>query len=171
MSINRTRWVDKLRPAGALIRRMERWHLLRTLMQLLLTSAVPSNIGRSGDTIIQTQLCVALRMGEANLLSITNCHLFASAMLSSRSIFPGNSICACHPTTCFFKKYPSQILNVILVQEPCSNIQSRTIFVREPCNSVQKKKLRHPCAGAMRQCPAEGKASSWSRSSYLRTSI
>ena len=69
------------------------------------------------------------------------------------------------------KNYPSQILTVILVQGPCSNIQSHTIFVRKPCNSVQKKKLRHPCAGAMRQCPAEDKASGTIRSSYLRTSI
>ena len=57
-------------------------------MQLLLTSAAPSNIGQGGDTIIQTQkLCVALRMGQANLLSITNCHLCAGAMLSSRTNF------------------------------------------------------------------------------------
>ena len=61
-------------------------------MQLLLTSAAPSNIGQGGDTnrdtIVQTRfLCVTLRMGQANLLSITNCHLCAGAMLSSRSIF------------------------------------------------------------------------------------
>ena len=67
---------------------------------------------QGGDTIIQTQkLCLALRMGQANLLSITNCHLCAGAMLSSSNDsicashlnwgntlnFPGNSICACHP--------------------------------------------------------------------------
>ena len=48
------------------------------------------------------------------------------------------------------KKKPSQILTAILVQGPCSNIQSR---------SVQQ------------QCLAEDKASGSSRSSYLRTSI
>ena len=69
------------------------------------------------------------------------------------------------------KNNPSQILNVILVQGPCTNIQSHTIFVLKPCNSVQKKKLRHPCAGDMQQCPAEDKASGSIRSSYLRTSI
>ena len=37
------------------------------------------------------------------------------------------------------KNYPSQILNVILVQGPSSNIQSHTIFVQKPCNSVQRK--------------------------------
>ena len=145
-----------------------------------------------------SKLCVALRMGQANLFRITNCRLCAGAMLSSRSIFQATRfvrvileqgamsfsqgkkndlICACHPcashTSVSFKKkkHPSQILNVILVQGPCSNIQSHTIFVQGPCNSVQKKKLRHPCAGAMRQCPAEDKASGSSRSSHLRTSI
>ena len=75
-------------------------------------------------------------------------------------------ICACHPcashTSISFKKKTTQILTVILVQDPCSNIQS---------HSVQKKKLRHLCAGAMQQCPAEDKASGSSRSSHLRTSI
>ena len=63
-------------------------------------------------------------------------------------------ICACHPcashiSVSFKKKpdFPSQIIHVILVQEPCSSIQSHAIFVRGACNSVQKKKLRHPCAG------------------------
>ena len=37
--------------------------------------------------------------------------------------------------------------------------------------TVSRRKLGHPCAGAMRQCPAEDKASGSSRSSYLRTSI
>ena len=97
--------------------------------------------------------------------------------MSSSQEKKNDLICACHPcashTSVSFKKknYPSQILNVILVQGPCSNIQSHTIFVQGPCNNVQKKKLRHPCAGAMRQCPAEDKASGSSRSSHLRTSI
>ena len=168
-------------------------------MQLLLTSAAPSNIGQSGDTIIgqsgdtivQTRfLCVTLRMGQANLLSITNCHLCAGAMLTSRSILQATrfvrvileqgsmsssqgkekkkndpNLCVsslCKPYLCIVQKKKTQILTVILVQGPCSNIQS---------HSVQKKKLRHPCAGAMRQCPAEDKASGSSRSSHLRTSI
>ena len=119
-----------------------------------------------------SKLCVALRMGQANLLSITNCHPCAGACslhaqfsrqldlcVSSLSREPRvlhrgkkTLICACHPcashTSVSFKKknYPSQILTVILVQGPCSNIQSHTICVQKPCNSVQKKKLRHPCA-------------------------
>ena len=135
-------------------------------------------------------------MGQTNLFRIANCRLCAGAMLSSRSNFQQldlcvsslsgepcvlqkkkTRICACHPcashTSVSFKKknYPPQILTVILVQGPCSSIQSHTIFVQKPCNSVQKKKLRHPCAGAMQQCPAEDKASGSIRSSYLRTSI
>ena len=132
-----------------------------------------------------SKLCVALRMGQANLLSITNCHLCAGAMLSSRSILQATRfvrvmleqgsmsssqgkekttrICACHPcashtSLSFKKKKPTQILTVILVHGPCSNIQSHTIFVR-------------PCAGAMQPCPEEDNASGSSRSSYLRTSI
>ena len=82
----------------------------------------------------------------------------------------------CKPYLSIIKKkkkpdYPSQIIRVILMQGPCS--------------SIEKKKLRHPCAGAMRQCPAEDKASGlWrgrghlfslsrsapARNSYLRTS-
>ena len=136
-------------------------------------------------------------MGQANLLSTPNCHLCAGAMLSSRSIFQATrfvrvileqgamsssqgkkndpNLCVsslCKPYNLIVQKnYPSEILIVILVQGPCSNIQSPTIFVQKPCNSVQKKKLRHPCAGTMQQCPEEDKASGSSRSSYLRTSI
>ena len=122
-----------------------------------------------------SKLCVALRMGQANLLSISNCHLCAGAMLSPRSIFQTSRfvrviLVQARPLY-RSKKKPSQILNVILVQRPCSNIQSHTIFVQVPRNSVQKEKLSHPCAGAMRQCPAEDKASGSSRSSYLRTSM
>ena len=161
-------------------------------MQLLLTSAAPSNIGQGGDTIIQTQNCVSPCAWVKLIFPVSRIVIFAEGPCSLRPTtrfarvilelgppahFPGNSICACHPcashiSVSFKKKsYPSQILNVILVQGPCSNIQSHTIFVQGPCNSVQKKKLRHPCAGAMRQCPAEDKASGSSRSSHLRTSI
>ena len=125
-----------------------------------------------------SKLCVALRMGQANLLSITNYHPCAGTMLSSRSILQATrfvrvnleqgamsssqgkrkndlNLCVstlCKPYLCIVQKKncPSQILNVIHVQEPCSNIQSLTIFVQKPCNSVQKKKLRHPCAAGRR---------------------
>ena len=169
-------------------------------MQLLLTSAAHSNIGQGGDTIIQTQNCVSpcawvkliFSVSQIVILAQGPCSLHAQfsrrldlcvSSLSRGSISSSQGeekktttrICACNPcashTSVSFKKTPTQILTVILVQGPCSNIQSHTIFVQKPCNSVQKKKLRHPCAGAMQQCPAEDKASGSSRSSYLQTSI
>ena len=39
-----------------------------------------------------SKLCVAMRMGQANLFRITNCHLCAGAMLSSRSIFQATRV-------------------------------------------------------------------------------
>ena len=122
-------------------------------MQLLLTSAALSNIGRGGDTIIQTQKCVSPCAWVKLIFSVSRiCHLCAGAMLSSRSIFPATRIvrvileqgamsssqgkkndliCACHPcashTSVSFKKknYPSQILNVILAQGPCDSVQRK----------------------------------------------
>ena len=154
-------------------------------MQLLLTSAAPSNIGQGGDTIIQTQCCVSPCAWVKLIFSVSRIVVFAQGPCSSsRSILQAtrfvrgileqgamcssrdDPICACHPcashiSVSFKKKpdYPSQIIRDILMQGPCSSIQSHAIFVQRPCNSVQKKKLRHPCAGAMRQCPAEDKAS------------
>ena len=200
MSVNRTRWLDKLRPVGTSSGGWTEGPMapVETTDAATVDQCCPFK-HQTGwrHNHSNSKLCVALRMGQANLLSITNCHPCAGATLSSRSIFQATRfvrvileqgaasssqekkklICACHPcashTSVSFKKknYPSQILTVILVQGPCSNIQSHTIFVQKPCNSVPKKKLRHPCAGAMRQCPAEDKASGSSRSSYLRPSI
>ena len=143
-----------------------------------------------------SKLCATLRMGQANLLSISNCHPCAGAMLSSHSILQATRfvrvileqgsmsssqgkekrpefvrviLLQALPLYRSKKKKPTEILTVILVQGPCSNIQSHTVIVQKPCNSVQT--LRHPCAGAMQQCPAEDRASSSIRSSYLRTSI
>ena len=194
MSINRTRWLDKLRPAGA---SSGGW-TAGPMAPVETTDAATvdqrcSFKQRTGwrHNHSNSKFCVAMRMGQANLLSITNCHLCAGTTLSSRSIFQATRfvrvileqgamsssqgkknpefvrviLVQAMPLFRSKKNYPSEILNVILVQGPCSNIQSHTVFVQKPCNSVQKKKLRHPCAGAMRQCPAEDKASGSSRSS------
>ena len=40
-----------------------------------------------------SKLCVAVRMGQANLFRITNCSLCAGAMLSSRSHFQQLDLC------------------------------------------------------------------------------
>ena len=91
-----------------------------------------------------SKLCVALRMGQANLLSITNCDLCAGAMLSSRSIFQA-----------------TRFVRVILEQGAMRSSQGRrkkTEFVRVILVQaihlciVQKKTISdldcHSCAGA-----------------------
>ena len=86
---------------------------------------------------------------QANLLSISNCHPCAGAMLSSHSILQATRfvrvlleqesmsssqgeeektrICACcpwcKPYLCIIQKKPSQILTVILAQGPCNSVQ------------------------------------------------
>ena len=159
MSNNRTSWgwtSSGLRaPHQADVPRA-RWHLLRPLMQLLLTSAAPSNIGQGGDTIIQTLFCVSpcawvklifavsrikrviFAQGRCSLRHTTRFArviLEQGAMCSSRD----DPICVCHPCashiSASFKKktdYPSQIIRVILMQGPCSSIQSHAIFVQGP---------------------------------------
>ena len=98
-----------------------------------------------------SKLCVGLRMGQATLLSITNCHLCAGATLSSRSIFQATRfvrvileqgamsssqgkktprfvrviLVQAIPLYRSKKNYPSQILNVILAQGPCDSVQRK----------------------------------------------
>ena len=89
-SINRTRWLDKLRPAGASSGGWTEGPMapVETTDAATVDQRCPSK-HRTGwrHNHSNSKLCVALRMGQANLLSITNCHLCAGAMLSSRSIF------------------------------------------------------------------------------------
>ena len=131
MSINRTRWLDKLRPAGASSGGWIEGPMapVETIDAATVDQRCPFK-HRTGwrHNHSNSKLCVALRMGQANLLSITNCHLCAGAMLSSRSIFQATRfvrvileqgamsssqekkdlICACHPcashTSVSFKK-------------------------------------------------------------------
>ena len=114
-------------------------------MQLLLTSAAHSNIGQGGDTIIQTQNCVSpcawvklifsvsriviLAQGPFSLhtqfskrLDLCMSSLSRSPLVLHREKKKNKRICACYPcashTSVSFKKKPSQILTVILVQGP-----------------------------------------------------
>ena len=96
MSINRTRWLDKLRPAVA---SSGGW-TEGPMAPVETTDAATvdqrcSFKHRTGwrHNHSNSKLCVALRMGQANLLSITNCHLCAGARLSSSN----NSIYSSHP--------------------------------------------------------------------------
>ena len=90
MSINRTRWLDKLRPAGASSGGWTEGPMapVETTDAATVDQRCPFK-HQTGwrHNHSNSKLCVALRMGQANLLSITNCHLCAGAMLSSRSIF------------------------------------------------------------------------------------
>ena len=121
-----------------------------------------------------SKLCVALRMGQANLLSITNCHLCAGAMLSSSN----DSIYSSHPwieaTRSIFQA--TRFVRVILVQAiplyrskkklPISDLvmpagDPTAFLTRHPCSGdhanllwiIQQKKPSnyafHPCAGVM----------------------
>ena len=132
MSINRTRWLDKLRPAGASSGGWTEGPIapVETTDAATVDQRCPfkHRIGWRHNHS-NSKLCVALRMGQANLLSITNCHLCAGAMHSSRSNFQATQfvrvileqgamsssqgkendlICACHPcashTSVSFKK-------------------------------------------------------------------
>ena len=135
MSINRTRWLDKLRPAGASSGGWTEGPMapVETTDAATVDQRCPFK-HRTGwrHNHSNSKLCVALRMGQANLLSITNFHPCAGAMLSSRSILQTTRfvrvileqgsisssqgekkktttrICACHPcashTSVSFKK-------------------------------------------------------------------
>ena len=197
MSNNRTRWLDKLRPAGASSGGWTEGPMAP--VETTDAATVDQRCSfkhwarwRHNHTQNCVSPCAWVKLIVSRIVVFAQGPCFLHEQISS------NSICACHPRARgheFFtgkkndpnlcvsslckpyfriiqkKNYPSQVLTVILVQGPCSNIQSHTVFVQKPCNSVQKKKLRHPCAGALQQCPAENKASSSIRSSYLRTSI
>ena len=146
MSINRTRWLDKLRPAGASSGGWTEGPMapVETTDAATVDQRCPfKHRTEWRHNHSNSKLCVALRMGQANLLSISNCHPGAGAMLSSQSILQATRfvrvileqesisssqgkekkrICACYPcashTSVSFKKKPSQILTVILVQGP-----------------------------------------------------
>ena len=146
MSINRTRWLDKLRPAGASSGGWTEGPMapVETTDAATVDQRCPFK-HRTGwrHHHSNSKLCVALRMGQANLLSISNCHPCAGAMFSSHSILQATRfvrvileqestsssqgeeekkkrICACYPcashTSVSFKKKTSQMLAVILVK-------------------------------------------------------
>ena len=84
MSSNRTRWLDKLRPAGASSGGWTEGPMapVETTDAATVDQRCPFK-HQTGwrHNHSNSKLCVALRMGQANLLSITNCRLYAGAML------------------------------------------------------------------------------------------
>ena len=100
MSVNRTRWLDKLRPAGASSGGWNEGPMAP--VETTDAATVDQRCPFKHQTGLRhnhsnSKLCVALRMGQANLLSITSCILCAGAMLFFTLNSPGNLICACHP--------------------------------------------------------------------------
>ena len=105
MSINRTRWLDKLRPAGASSGGWTEGPMapVETTDAVTVDQRCPSNIGQGGDTIIQTQNCVSPCAWVKLIFSLTtNCHLCAGTMLThveeyrwSNTCFFGWSNCCC----------------------------------------------------------------------------
>ena len=178
MSINRTRWLDNLRPAGASSGGWTEGPMepVETTDAATVDQRCPFK-HRTGwrHNHSNSKLCVALRMGQANLLSVSRIVIFAQgAMLSSRSVFQA-----------------TRFVRVILEQGAMSSSQGEKkrpdLCVSSLCKPylciVQKKKLpisdlechscagamqqypesHHLCAGAMQQCPEEETPSSLRR--------
>ena len=136
MSVNRTRWLDKLRPAGASSGGWTEGPMapVETTDAATVDQRCPFK-HQTGwrHNHSNSKLCVALRMGQANLLSITNCHPCAGAMLSSRSIFQA-----------------TRFVRVILEQGAASSSQEKkkpdlcvSSLFKPYLRIVQKKKTTH----------------------------
>ena len=168
MSINRTRWLDKLRPAGASSGGWTEGPMapVETTDAATVDQRCPFK-HRTGwrHNHSNSKLCVALRMGQANLLSISNCHPCAGAMLSSHSILQA-----------------TRFVRVILEQESISSSQGEeekknpNLCVLSLCKPylciVQKKNISdldcHSCAGAMKQYPESQRSEEETPSSLRR---
>ena len=156
MSINRTRWLDKLRPAGA---SSGGW--TEGPMAPVETTDAATVDQRCSfkhwtgwrHNHSNSKLCVAMRSGQANLFRITNCHLCAGAMLSSRSNFQQLDLCVSSLCKPYFR----------IVQEkklPISDLD---------CHSCAGAMQQYPgshhlSTEAMQQCPEEETPSSLRRS-------
>ena len=137
MSINRTRWLDKLRPAGA---SSSGW--TKGPMAPVETTDAATVDQRCSfkhwtgwrHNHSNSKLCVALRMGQAKLLSITNCLLCAGGMLSSRSILQAT-------------RFVRVILERGAMSSSRSNFQQLDLCVSSLCKPyfriVQEKKTTH----------------------------
>ena len=152
-------------------------------MQLLLTSAAPSNIGQGGDTIIQTQFCVSPCAWVKQIFSVSRIKLviFAQgphtllqttrfvrvileqgAMCSSRD----DPICACHRCASHISVSFKKTLTTLLrsyVSFLCRGHAAVSRVTPSLCRGHATVSRRRNSVilvqGATRQCPAEDKAS------------
>ena len=191
MSINRTRWLDKrLRAPHQADGPIARWHLLRPLMQLLLTSAAPSNIGQGGDTIIQTQIVCRLTPGSSkssqyhelnlsslhrsNALFVQRLDLRVSSLNWGHTLFSRQlDLCVsslCKPYLCIKKKNLTTLLRSYMSflcrgHAGVSRRRKSVILVQGPAED----KASGLCRGRGHLFSLSG--STPARNSHLRTSI
>ena len=148
-------------------------------MQLLLTSAAPSNfrqggdtnIGQGGDTIIQTQNCVSPCAWVKLIFSVSNCHLCAGAMLSSRSNFQQLDLCVSsliREPRVLHREKKTEFVRVILVQAILPYRSKKKTISDLDCHSCagamqQYPESHHLCTEAAQQCPEEETPSSLRR--------
>ena len=142
-------------------------------MQLLLTSAAPSNIGQGGDTTIQTQNCVSPCAWVKLIFSVSRIVVFAQVPCS----FPVQFFSATRFVRVILeqgamnssqgKKRPDLCVSSLCRPYLCIVQKKKTISDLE-CHSCagamqQYPESHHLCAGAMQQCPEEETPSSLRR--------
>ena len=147
-------------------------------MQLLLTSAAPSNIGQGGDTIIQTQNCVSPCAWVKLIFSVSRIKLvifaqgpcfltfnFSPATRFVRVILEQGAMSSSQGK----KKKRPEFVRVILVQAiPLYRSKKKLPISDLECHSCagamqQYPESHHLCAEAMQQCPEEETPSSLRR--------
>ena len=182
MSINRTRWLDKLRPAGA---SSGGW-TEGPMAPVETTDAATVDQRCSfkhwaGWRHNHTQNCVSpcawVRLIVSRIVVFAPGPCFLHEQISS------NSICACHPRARGHEFFTGKNKTTrICACHPCASHTSVSFKKKKlpisdlDCHSCAGAMQQYPeshrlCSEAVQQCPAENKASSSIRSSYLRTSI
>ena len=96
-----------------------------------------------------SKLCVAMRMGQANLFRITNCHLCAGTMLSSRSNFQQLDLCVSSLIRDHEFFTGEKKTTRICACHPCASHSSVSFKKKLPISDLDC----HSCAGAMQQYP------------------
>ena len=133
-------------------------------MQLLLTSAAPSNVGQGGDTIIQTQNCVSPCAWVKLTFSVSRIVILAQGPCSLHTQFSKRldlvvSSVSRSPLVLYReKKKKTEFVRVILVQAIPLYRSKKTISDLD-C---------HSCAAAMKQYPESQRSEEESPSSLRR---
>ena len=170
MSINRTRWLDKLRPAGASSGGWTEGPMapVETTDAATVDQRCPFK-HRTGwrHNHSNSKLCVALRMGQANLLSISNCHPCAGPCSLHTQFSKRLDLCVSSLSRSPLvlhrekkKKKKNEFVRVILVQAiPLYRSKKNLPISDLDC---------HSCAGAMKQYPESQRSEEETPSSLRR---